>query len=140
MFCCLPVVNVLGCVLVREGNKNRQFFYGYTYFTYVQNRHRTGKPGKSYYPLPSEKKTLRTRHASYIARIGLKPRPQVPDGLPVSTYLAFWLKVPVRRDVVQKRRTFHKYTYVCRHGCIGSILFCLFGSVVRHACEAVVSI
>ena len=45
-------------VLVREGNKNRQFFYGYTCFTYVQNRHRTGKPGKSYYPLPSEKKNF----------------------------------------------------------------------------------
>ena len=29
MFCCLPVVYVLGCVLVREGNKNRQIFYRY---------------------------------------------------------------------------------------------------------------
>ena len=33
------------------------------------------------------KKTLRARHASYSARIELKPRPQDPDGLPGSTYL-----------------------------------------------------
>ena len=32
-----------------------------------------------------KKKTLGARHASYSARIELKPRPQVPDGLPVST-------------------------------------------------------
>ena len=34
---------------------------------------------------PEKKKTLGARHASYSARIELKPRPQVPDGLPVST-------------------------------------------------------
>ena len=42
-------------------------------------------PGKSSYPLPEKKKTLGARHASYSARIELKPRPQVPDGLPAST-------------------------------------------------------
>ena len=71
---------VLGCVLVREGNENRQNLTG----TYVQNRPHTEKPGKSSYPLP-KKKTLSARHASYSARIELKPRRQVPDGLPVST-------------------------------------------------------
>ena len=44
---------VLGCVLVREGNKNRQKITG---GTYVQNRPHTEKPGKSAYPLPPEKK------------------------------------------------------------------------------------
>ena len=42
---------VLGCVLVREGNKNRQYFTG----TYVQNRPHTEKPVKSSYPLPKKK-------------------------------------------------------------------------------------
>ena len=57
------------------------------------------------------KKTLRARHASYSARIELKPQPQVPDGLPVSTRIAFWLKVLVRRDKFENRRKFHRYTY-----------------------------
>ena len=45
------MVYVLGCVLVREGNKNRQNFTG----TYEQNRPHTEKPGKSSCPLPPEK-------------------------------------------------------------------------------------
>ena len=50
-------------------------------------------PGKSPYPLsPEKKKTLSAHHVSSSARIELKPRPQVPDGLLVSTYLAFRLK------------------------------------------------
>ena len=60
---------------------------------------------------PAGKKTSSARQASYSARIELKPRPQVPDGLPASTYLAFWLKVLVRTDTIQNRRNFHKYTY-----------------------------
>ena len=73
---------VLGCVLVREGKKNRHFFTG----TYVQSRPHTEKPGKSSYPLQKNKtkQTSSARHASYSARIELKPRRQVPDGLPVS--------------------------------------------------------
>ena len=52
MFCCLSVVYVLvDCVLVREGNKNRQNFTG----RYVKNRHHTEKPGKSSYPFPKKK-------------------------------------------------------------------------------------
>ena len=47
---------------------------------------------------------MRARHASYGARIELKPRPQVPDGLPVSMYLAFWLKVLVQRDKIENRQ------------------------------------
>ena len=65
------------CAREREGNENSQNFTG----TYVQNRPHTEKPRKSSYPLPPEKKLLRARHASYSARIELKPRPQVPDGL-----------------------------------------------------------
>ena len=66
----------------KTGQQKQTIFTG----TYVQNRPHTEKPGKSSYPLPPEK-TLRARHASYSARIELKPRRQVPDGLPVSTYL-----------------------------------------------------
>ena len=43
------------------------------------------KPREIVLSTPEEKKTLGARHASYSARIELKPRPQVPDGLPVST-------------------------------------------------------
>ena len=102
----LPVVYVLGCVLVREGNKNRQNFTG---CAYVQNRPHTEKPGKSSLPLSLEK-TSRARHASDSARIELKPRPQVPDGLPVSTNLAFCLKARVRRYTILNRRKIDKYT------------------------------
>ena len=103
----LPVVYVLGCVLVREGNKNRQNFTG---CAYVQNRPHTEKPGKSSLPLSLEK-TSRARHASDSARIELKPRPTCPDGLPVSAYLALCRKVLVRTDIFERRRTFHNYTY-----------------------------
>ena len=67
---------------VRERGQQKQ-----TNFTgsYVQNRPHTEKPGKSSYPFPAKKVTLRARHASYSARMELKPRPQVPYGLPVST-------------------------------------------------------
>ena len=77
---------------------------------YVQNRPHTEKPGNRLIH-SRRKKTLRARHASYSARIELKPRPQFPDGVPVSTYIAFWLKVLVRRDIIQTRRKIHKYTY-----------------------------
>ena len=45
--------------------------------------------------LAGKKNTLRARHASYCAGIDLKPQPQVLDGLPVSMYLGFWLKVEI---------------------------------------------
>ena len=80
MFCCLPVVYVLGCVLVREGKKNRQNVTS----TNVQNKASCREPGKSSYPLPKIK-TLSTRQASYSARIELNPQRQVPDGFPMST-------------------------------------------------------
>ena len=41
------------------------------------------KPREIVLSTPEKKKTLGARHASYRARIELKPRPQVPDGLPV---------------------------------------------------------
>ena len=75
---------VCSCERAKE---NRHKFTG----TYVQNRPHTEKPGKSAYPLQPDFFVLRARHARYSARIELKPRPQVPDGLPVSTYFAFWL-------------------------------------------------
>ena len=43
------------------------------------------KPREIVLSTPEKKKTLGARHASYSARVELKPRPQVPDGLPVST-------------------------------------------------------
>ena len=36
---------------------------------------------------------------------------QCPDGLLVSISLAFCLKVLIRRDMIENRRTFHRYTY-----------------------------
>ena len=62
----------------------------------LKNRPHAEKPGKSSYTL----------HASYSARIELKPRPTCPDGLPVSAYLAFCRKVLVRRDMFERRRKF----------------------------------
>ena len=107
MFCCTPVVYVLGCVLVREGNKNRQNFIG----TYVQNRPHAEKTGKLSYTLPAEKKKMSACHTSYSVRMELKPRGTCPDGLPVSTYLAFCRNVLVRRDMFERRRKFHNYTH-----------------------------
>ena len=43
-------------------------------------------------------------HALQSARIAPRPRPKCPDGLPVSTSLAFCLKVLERRDMFQSRR------------------------------------
>ena len=97
MLCCLPVVYVLGGVLVREGNKNRQFFTG----TYVQSKASCREPGKSSYTLPAEK-TLSACHASYSARMELKPPPTCPDGLPVSAYVTFCRKVLVQRDMLEE--------------------------------------
>ena len=106
MFCCLPVVYVLGCVLVRGQQKRKTFYRSHTY---VQKGLIQRNPVNRLIHARREK-TLRVRHASYSARTELKPQPQVPDGLPVSTYLGFWLKVLVRRDIIQNRRIFHKYT------------------------------
>ena len=78
-----------------EGNNNRQKIA----VTSVQNRPHIEKPGKSSYPLPPET-TLRVCHASYTsARIELKPPPRDPDGLPVSTYVAFWVKVLAQKEI-----------------------------------------
>ena len=107
MFCCLPVVYVLGRVLVRDGNKNRQNFTG----TYVQNRPHTEKPGKSSYLLPKKKnfermpRELQCSDRAQTSTTG-SGRPSCVD-----VVLGFWLKVLVRRDKFQNRRKFHKYTY-----------------------------
>ena len=63
---------------------------------------------------PSGKKTLSAWNASYncSARMELKLRPTCPDGLPVSGYLAFCRKVLLRREKFERRRKFHKYTYL----------------------------
>ena len=90
-------------MLVREGNKNRQNLPVRTYKIGVMRRNPGNRLIHSH-PLPPEKKTLRARHASYSsARMAVKPRPQVPDSLPVSTYLAFWITVLVRRDKLENR-------------------------------------
>ena len=104
MFCCLPVVYVLGCLLVRDGNKNRQNFTG----TYVKIRPHTEKPGKSSYPLcaPVEEITLRAVLRSSSTSTTGSGRPSCID-----VVLGFWLKVLRRRDKFENRRQFHKYTY-----------------------------
>ena len=79
-----------------------------------------------------KKKTLSARHASCIARIELKPRPQVPDDLPVSTYLAFWLKARRRRHMVENRRKFHKYTNTYKAPLRG-VGCCPRGDAIWHA-------
>ena len=137
MFCCLPVVYVLGCVLVREDNKNRQFFTG-TYKIGLMQRNPGNRLTHS-----QRKKTLSACRASYRGRIELKPRPTCPDGLPVSAYLSFCRKVLVRRDTFERRRIFHNdtypwYTYI-RRGCsqMRLIRYCapsLTTRKVRDAC------
>ena len=109
MLCCLPVVYVLRCVLVREGNKNRQKITG----TYVQNRPHTEKPGKSAPTLPAEKKTLSACHARYSARMELKPRPTCPDGLPAPAHLSVLPKsAPTKRFVRKKTENSQLYRYM----------------------------
>ena len=73
---------------------------------------------------PSRKTTLSACHASYSARMELKPRPTCPDGLPVSAYIAFCRKVLARRDTFERRRKFHNYTYTRYPGTfLGSLRF-----------------
>ena len=99
----LSVVQLLGCA---PSKLKTHFFQK----LYVRMKHDTAShrnPGKSSYPLPRGKKTLSARHASYSARIDLKPRPQVPAGIPVSTYYAFRLKVRVQRCTIENRRKIH---------------------------------
>ena len=92
------------CDRERGQQKQTKFSGTYVYKRGLIQKNR----GYRLYPLPSGKKSLWARHASYSARIELKTRPQVPDGLPVSTYLKFWLNVLVRRDEFENRRNFHK--------------------------------
>ena len=88
----------VGCVLVREG-------------TYVQNRPHAEKPGKSSYPLLAGKnlesppRELRCSDRVQTSTTG-SGRPSCFD-----VVTGFYLKVLVRRDKLQSRRKFHKYTY-----------------------------
>ena len=80
VFCCLPVVYVLGCVLVREGNGNRQ--------TLPARTHKIGpiERNRGYCLIHSQRKqTWRARHPSHRARIEIKPAPHATDVLTVST-------------------------------------------------------
>ena len=88
-----------------RGQQKQTKFYRYVR---IQKRPHTEKSGISSLSTPVGKKTLWARHASYSARIELKRRPQVPDDLPVSTYIKFWLNALVRRDEFENRRNFHK--------------------------------
>ena len=107
MFCCLPVVYVLGCVLVREGNKNRQFFTG----TYVQNRRLQRNPGNRL--IHSRKKKNFERPPRELQCSDRAQTSTTGSGRPscVDVVLWFWLKVLVRTDKFENRRKFHKYTY-----------------------------
>ena len=55
---------------------------------------------------------LRVCHALQSARIAPRPRPQSPDGNPVSTSIGFCGKVLVRRDV---RKQTKKITIITIH-------------------------
>ena len=89
------------CAREREQQKQKNFY------RYVREKSASYRETREIVLSTPVGKKLRARHASYSARIELKPRPQVPDGLPMSTYLAFWLKVVVRRDNFENRRKFH---------------------------------
>ena len=90
------VVCCLGSWAVLRAKEQHDFFK--VVRTYENEYGLTQKPWESLLSTPTEKETLSARHASYSARIELKPRRQVVDGLPVSTDLAFWLKVLVVTD------------------------------------------
>ena len=53
------------------------------------------------------KKNLSARHAWHTARIAQKPRRLRPDGLPLSTVLAFVRTVRLRRDMSENAYFFH---------------------------------
>ena len=109
MFCCLPVVCPGLCY--HERKTKQTTFYRYVWVRTYKIGLIQRNPGNCL--IHSRLKKNFERPPSYGARIELKPRPQFPDGLPVSTYLrvVFWIKVLVARDKFENRRKFHKYTY-----------------------------
>ena len=64
------------------------------------------KPREMTLSTPAPEKILSAHHASYSARVEIKPWPQVLGSLPVSAYLAFCLTVRVRRDMIENGRKF----------------------------------
>ena len=77
--------------------------------TYENKSDLMQKPREMLLSTPAGKKTLSACHALQSARIAPRPRPQSPDGLPVSTFLAFCLEVLVRRYVFENRRKNDKH-------------------------------
>ena len=81
------------------------------------------KPREIVLSTPAEKKSLSACHALRSARIAPRPRPQRPDGLPVSTFLAFCQKVLARVDMFENKRKSDKhnctYTKYTRYRCMG---------------------
>ena len=76
------VVYVRGCVLDKRGQQKQT-----KYSRYVRTKEASYKEARKIVLSSPEKKKkkLSARHASSSARIELKPRRQVPDGLLVST-------------------------------------------------------
>ena len=71
-------------------------------------------PGESSYPLlQKKKKKMSACHVLQRARIAPRPRPKCPNGLPVSTFLAFYLKVFIRTDMFENKRKNDKHHCTC---------------------------
>ena len=120
----------VGCVLVREGNKNKQNFTVRTYKIGHIQRNPVNRLS-----IPSGKKTfespprdLQCSDRAQTSTTGSE-RPSCDD-----VVAGFWLKVLERRYKFQNRRKFHKYTY--RDEMRLSVEFVTVGflRICRHAC------
>ena len=107
--CCIPDP-CLSCVLTARESLREEADHMFPIRTYEIGP-LVSKPGKSSYPLPSEKKRLSARHALQSARIAPRPGPMCPAGLPVSEYLVFGRRVLVRREKLVTVRKFDRHTY-----------------------------
>ena len=108
MFCCVPVVYVLGCVLVslERATKTDKILPVRTYKIGLIQRNpgnRRIHSRKKNFERPPRKLQSSDRAQTSTTGSG---RPSCVD-----VVLGFWLKVLVRRDKFKNGRKFHKYTY-----------------------------
>ena len=99
-----------GLCALERASKNRFFLRVSTY----KNRPHTEKPRKSSYPPSSGKNFVSTPR-----ELECSDRAQTSttgSGRPscVDVVIGFWLKVLVRRYMIQNRRKMNKYTYACK--------------------------
>ena len=98
----------VGCVFVREGNKNRQILPVRTYKIGLIQR----IPGKRVIHSHRKKKKLESPPRELLCSDRAQTS-TTSSGRPscVDVVFGFWLKVLVRRTKFQNRRKFHKYVY-----------------------------